>query len=146
MTETQKTKLIEVAKSLIGVSYKYGAKPEDAPNEFDCSSFTQYIFKHVGIALPRSTILQAECGNAVTLENAQPGDLLFFHGTQGFYNEKFPEGIGHVILYIGDGKTIHAASQRIQEKPDIIERGCVEERDLEYVQRRLNTLIVIKRL
>mgnify|MGYP001566695526 CR=1 FL=1 len=144
MTENQKTKLIELAKSLIGKPYKYGARPEDAPNEFDCSSFTQYIFKHIGIDLPRSTILQAEWGESVTLENIQPGDLLFFHGTQGFYNQKFPQGIGHVVLYIGDDRTIHAASERIQENP-VIEAGKVEQQPLEYVKEKYKPLIAIKR-
>lgn len=139
-------KLIQVAKSLVGMPYKYGAIMADAPNFFDCSLFTQYIFKQVGVDLPRSTILQAEVGSEIKLENIQPGDLLFFHGTQGFYNKKFPQGIGHVVLYIGDGKTIHAASERVQEKPNVIEEGTVEEKGLDYVIEKCKPLIIIKRI
>lgn len=118
----------------------------DAPNFFDCSLFMQYIFKQIGVDLPRSTILQADIGKEVSLENIQPGDLLFFHGTQGFYNKNFPQGIGHVVLYIGDGKTIHAASERIQEKPEVIEQGKVEEKNFDFVIEKCKPLIVIKRI
>ena len=138
-------KLIQIAKSLIGMPYKYGAAMSDAPNFFDCSLFTQYIFKQVGVELPRSTILQAEYGNEVALENIEPGDLLFLHGTQGFYNKKFLQGIGHVILYVGDGKTIHAASERIQENPKVIEQGAVEEQTLDHVLEKYKPLVAVKR-
>jgi len=145
MTKEQKSKLITLAKSLIGKPYKYGATPEEAPEFFDCSSFIQYIFKQIGIILPRSTILQAEHGEEVRLEDLEPGDLLFFHGERGFYNSKFPQGIGHVILYIGDNKTIHAASRRVQENP-VKEVGEVEEQTLNEVTEKCKPLIVIKRL
>jgi len=138
--------LIEIAKNLIGKPYKYGAKMEDAPNFFDCSLFTQYVFKQIGVDLPRSTILQAEEGDKINLESVKPGDLMFFHGERGFYNKKFPDGIGHVILYTGDGKIIHAASERVQENPKVMERGEVEEKDLDYVIKKCGLLIVIKRI
>ncbi len=145
MKETIKAGIAQTAKGLIGKPYKYGARPEEAPEFFDCSSFIQYVFKQVGIELPRSTILQANEGTAVTLEEIEPGDLLFLHGTKGFYDEKFPGGIGHVVLYIGSGKTIHAASRRIQENPEIIENGQVEEKDLDEVMEKLRPLVIIKR-
>ena len=145
MTQEQQTKLIALAKELIGKPYKYGATLEEAPHHFDCSSFTQYLFKQIGIELPRSTIFQAECGEEIQLENIQPGDLLFVHGVRGFYNQKFPQGVGHVVLYIGNGKTIHAASRRIQEKPVVIEDGGVEENDVSEIIEKLKPLVVIKR-
>jgi|SRR3989344_101542 len=144
--ESKISELIKVAKSLVGKPYKYGATMNDIPNFFDCSLFTQYIFKQIGVELPRSTILQAEAGVESSLENIQPGDLLFFHGTQGFYNKKFPAGIGHVVLYIGDGKTIHAASERIQENPQVVEEGAVEEKNLDHVIEKCKPLIVIKKI
>ncbi len=144
--EEKKKKIVEIAKGLIGKPYKYGATPDEAPEFFDCSSFIQYVFKEIGVDLPRSTILQANEGNAVKLEEIEPGDLLFFHGTQGFYNEKFPEGIGHVVLYIGDDKTIHASSKRIQTNPRVIEKGEVEEKNLSEVIEKLKPLVAIKRM
>lgn len=119
---------------------------KDAPNFFDCSLFTQYVFKQIGIELPRSTILQADAGDEISLENIQPADLLFLHGTQGFYNKKFPQGIGHIVLYIGSKQTIHAASKRLQENPKVIEEGAVEEKDLDGVIEKWKPLIVIKRI
>ncbi len=56
MTDAQKSKLVELAKSLIGKPYKYGAKPEDAPETFDCSSFIQYIFKKIGKVFCKSKL------------------------------------------------------------------------------------------
>ena len=147
MSEEQKNRLVQIAKSLIGKPYKYGAKTEEAPEFFDCSSFTQYVFKQIGIEIPRSTIFQADYGEPVQdINQLETGDLLFLHGTQGFYNQRFPIGIGHVILYIGNGKTFHAASRRVQEKPEVIEIGEVEEKDLNEVVEKLKPLIVIKRL
>ena len=96
--------------------------------------------------IPRSTILQADEGAEVDLENIQPGDLIFLHGERGFYNKKFPAGVGHVVLYAGDGKAIHAASERIQENPEVAERGEVEEKDLNYVIKKYGPLIVVKRI
>ncbi len=145
MTDVQRNKIVELAKQLIGKPYKYGAQPEEAPDFFDCSSFIQYIFKEVGVEFPRSTILQAEQGAAVNLKDIQPGDLLFIHGVRGFYNRKFPQGIGHVILYIGNGRTIHAASRRVQENPVVIEEGAVEENDLQDIVNRSGPLVIIKR-
>ena len=146
MTREEKiSKLLEIAKSLIGVPYKYGATIEDAPNFFDCSLFTQYIFGKVGEEIPRSTILQAEKGEEIKLEDIQAGDLLFLHGTWGFYNPKFPQGIGHVVIYIGEGKTLHAASNRIQENP-VVEKGEVEEKTLDEVIKKYEPLITTKRI
>ncbi|MFH1192851.1 MAG: C40 family peptidase [Candidatus Jorgensenbacteria bacterium] len=145
MTDAQKIKIVALARSLIGKPYKYGAAPEEAPEHFDCSSFIQYIFKQIRIELPRSSILQADCGEAVDFENREPGDLLFFRGTQGFYNARFPQGIGHVALYLGGGKIIHATSRRIQEQPRVVEKGQVKEQDLEEVTEKLKPLVVIKR-
>ena len=146
MTNQQKDRLISFAKILIGKPYKYGAALNEVPDFFDCSLFTQHIFNHVGIALPRSSILQA--GEGVSVEefkNLDIGDLIFFHGTIGHYNEKFPEGIGHVSLYIGDGKVIHASSKRIQEKPHVIEEGMVREDKLDEITPRLSGIVAIKR-
>ncbi len=118
MTETQKTQLVALARSLNGKPYKYGAKPEEAPEYFDCSSFIQYLFGQVGIELPRSSILQAaaaqgkEVAPATDLSNLERGDVLFARGRRGHYDDDlFGErqmAIGHVALYIGNGEVIHS--------------------------------------
>ena len=126
MTREQQIQLVAIAKNLLGKPYRYGATPVEAPNIFDCSSFTQHVFKQIGIELPRSSILQAadSQGKEVTLENLSSfeiGDLLFMRGVVGRYNnELFPHRelyIGHVALYIGNDEVIHA-----RQKGVVIER------------------------
>jgi len=137
--------IIKTAENLIGVPYKYGAKKEDAPDFFDCSLFIQYLFEQIGIDLPRSTIEQAREGTEVRLENIQPGDLIFMHGSRGHYNKYFPQGIGHIGLYVGNNQVIHAASTRIKEKP-IIEKGSVVKSSLEEFLEGWKPLVTIKRI
>ena len=145
MTERQK-KIIEVGTQCIGAPYKYGATKVDIPNAFDCSLFIQYVYASVGIELPRSTIEQAELGATVSdISQLEAGDLIFVHGTRGHYNAKFPDGIGHVVMYIGDGKVIHAGSRRTQENP-VIEEGGVEVRELNDVIEKTKPVVCIKRL
>jgi cell wall-associated NlpC family hydrolase len=124
MNKTEK--LLSVAKKLIGRPYKYGAKMNEAPKFFDCSSFIKYIYGKIDIELPRSTIEQAERGKKINLKNIRAGDLIFFHGTRGHYNKKFPQGIGHVAMVLDNNKIIHATSKRIQTSPKIIEIGGVK--------------------
>lgn len=113
MKENNKTiKLIEKAKILIGKNYKYGASLDEAPELFDCSSFIQFIFKQTGIKMPRSAIEQIEKGISVDIDELQAGDLIFLKGSKFHVNEKWPDGVGHVALYIGDGKIIHAEGSK----------------------------------
>ena len=123
--ETKRQKLIIFAKELIGTPYKMGAKPRTAEEfmeldgglikQADCSSFTAYIYwKALKIILPPSTILQAtsEQGRIVSLREAEPGDLVFFHGEKGYYDfTKLPgKYIGHVAILDYNGKIIHSVN------------------------------------
>ncbi len=139
-------KLINTAKSLVGRPYKYGAKPSEAPRYFDCSCFIQYIYKVIGIKLPRSTIEQAVMGREIKNKNALiAGDLIFLHGTSGHYNKKFSMGIGHVVMYLGDKKVIHASSKRTASRPKIKEKGKVKIEPIGKILKRKD-IIVIKRI
>lgn len=82
--------IVEYAKNFIGTLYRYGGT---SPSGFDCSGFTQYVYKHFGISLGRTTRNQIHNGTAVSRSNLEPGDLVFTHR-------------GHVGLYVGDGKFI----------------------------------------
>lgn len=109
----QQEELVKIAKSLIGRPYQRGADSSGNPECFDCSSLVQYIFRQIGIDLPRSSILQAACGREINLlAQLEIGDLLFMRSDQGYYNDEAFGGrkiyIGHVVLYIGDGKIIHS--------------------------------------
>lgn len=132
--------------SCVGAPYKYGATKADIPHAFDCSLFTQYVYGSVGIELPRSTIEQAAQGMVVPdISNLEIGDLIFLHSTHGHYNPTFPEGIGHAVMYIGDGNAIHARSQRTGENP-IVEEGRVEIDDLSGIIERGKPVVRITRL
>ena len=96
--------LIAYAKSFLGVPYVYGGASSKG---FDCSGYTMYIFKHFGISLPHSATSQLGYGINVSREELQPGDLVFFRGTN--YSTK---AASHVGIYIGNSNFIHASSSR----------------------------------
>lgn len=88
--------IVQYAQQFVGYRYVYGAA---GPNAFDCSGFTMYVYKHFGYSLSHSSRVQATQGKQVTGE-LQAGDLLIFkNGSQ----------IGHVGIYIGNDKFIHAS-------------------------------------
>ena len=93
--------LIEYAERFIGTAYHYGkASPDEG---FDCSGFTQYVFSHFGYSLNRSSAAQMKNGvNVANIGDGRlmPGDLVFF-SRAGY-------AVGHVGIYIGDGKFIHS--------------------------------------
>jgi cell wall-associated NlpC family hydrolase len=138
-------KVVSFARKFVGTLYKYGAKISEAPKYFDCSGFVQYIYKHFGYKIPRSTILQAEFAGKV-VKNIKPGDLLFFRGVSGHYNKKFSKGVGHVVLYLGKEKVIHSASKRLRTYPEIVEKGSVKIESLKDVIKKFEPLVVIKRI
>ncbi|MCL6574337.1 MAG: C40 family peptidase, partial [Bacillus sp. (in: Bacteria)] len=88
------TKLIAYAKQFLGVPYVYGGS---TPSGFDCSGFTSYVYRSVGINLPRVSRDQQNVGTRIPLNQVQPGDLLF-RGSPAY----------HVAIYIGGGQYIHA--------------------------------------
>ncbi len=110
---------LKLAKSLTGKPYKYGASVTfDAPREFDCSSFTSYIFAHSGVSIPRMVIDQYFYGEPVDERDAKPGDLVFSNSGKGkihyeskefMKGRKIKEGVDHVGIYLGKGKVIHAS-------------------------------------
>lgn len=99
-------KLISVAKSKLGCAYVWGAS-SSSTTQFDCSSFTQYVYKTaLGINLQRTSNIQGEQGTKITnVNNLQAGDLIYFNT----YSTSRANGITHVGLYIGNGQMIHAS-------------------------------------
>jgi cell wall-associated NlpC family hydrolase len=99
-----KQNLVRTATRYKGVPYRFGTGPYPQTRRFDCSSFTKYVYSKSGVALPRTSRSQAKKGVRVSLSNIQPGDLLFFY-TPGRYRTN--RIVGHVGMYIGNGKMIH---------------------------------------
>ena len=93
--------LIEYAYSKLGSPYVYGG--ESYTTGIDCSAYMQDIYRHFGMSLPRTSRGQAALTDGISLEDIQPGDLLF-------YISKYTGKVGHVTMYIGDGKVIHASN------------------------------------
>jgi cell wall-associated NlpC family hydrolase len=91
------------AQQFVGLPYVPGG--ESLTEGADCSGFTQSVFKHFGISLPRSSYSQSKVGTQVDPENLQPGDLLFFKTA-----DYAP--VTHVVIYIGDGKVVQAANSK----------------------------------
>jgi len=90
------------AKSFLGTPYVWGAT---GPNKFDCSGFTQWVFRDAGINIPRVSREQAKVGQYVRYENLQRGDMVFFD------TKKHRTGkVCHVGIYLGNGDFIHASS------------------------------------
>ena len=83
--------LFKVAKKQIGKPYRWGAV---GPNAFDCSGFTSYVYRKIGVEIPRTSSSQRAALKHIPLGKMKPGDLIF--------------SSGHVGIYIGKGKMIHS--------------------------------------
>lgn len=90
---------VEVALAQQGDPYVWGA---EGPNNFDCSGLTQYAAKAAGVNIPRVAADQYRSLPKVPPGQIQPGDLVF--PSSSFKSG----GPGHVMMYIGDGKVVHA--------------------------------------
>ncbi|WP_206885001.1 C40 family peptidase [Alicyclobacillus mali (ex Roth et al. 2021)] len=89
--------IIGYAEQFLGTPYVWGG---ESPSGFDCSGFTQYVFAHFGIQIPRTSEEQFAVGVPVSQNDLQPGDLVFF--------STYAPGATHVGIYIGNGLMIDA--------------------------------------
>ncbi|HEX6761605.1 MAG TPA: C40 family peptidase [Gaiellaceae bacterium] len=90
----ERASIVRYARRFLGVPYTWGGT--SPASGFDCSGFTRFVFAHFGVSLPHYTFAQFDRGRAVSRRSLRPGDLVFF------------DGAGHVGLYIGSGRFIHA--------------------------------------
>ena len=113
--------LVLHALSQIGVRYQAGGSSPDTG--FDCSGLVRYVVgQAVGLTLPREARAISDVGAQVSVDELQPGDLVFFNTMRRPFS--------HVGIYVGDQRFIHAPN----------ERGTVEVTDMriQYWQQRYN--------
>src|SRR5258708_1558285 len=87
---------VAYASRFLGVRYLWGGT---TPNGFDCSGLVQFVYKHFGVNLPRTSEEQALVGQPVPRNKLQPGDILFYD-TSGKNS--------HEAMYVGNGMQIVA--------------------------------------
>lgn len=83
--------VLAVANQYTGIMYRWGGT---TPAGFDCSGYTQFVFRHVGVNLPRTSAAQSKAGARVPASQAQPGDLIYKPG--------------HIGIYAGNGMMYHS--------------------------------------
>ncbi len=108
--ESTQVKLLDVARRCVGALYHRGSRLHDAPMQFDCSSFIRYCYAQVGLWIPRRSIQQFNCG-ALVQNELTIGDLLFSKGYIPYWDTPSGPHVGHVGLYIGDNRFVHAADK-----------------------------------
>ncbi len=90
------------AKKLLGKKYVWGAT---GPYTYDCSGFTQKVFRDAGINIPRVSRDQAKVGQLVDYSHLRKGDMVFFDTHKPRTGK-----VTHVGIYLGNGNFIHASS------------------------------------
>ena len=93
--------IIEYAKRFVGNPYVYGGT--SLTKGTDCSGFTMKVYGHFGYSLPRVAVSQSLVGKRVSYSELIPGDLVVYH---------YDNGGGHVGIYIGGGKMVHAGTPK----------------------------------
>src|SRR5436190_14530229 len=88
------TRVVDYAKRFRGIRYVYGGSSPGSG--FDCSGLVRYVYAHFGVSLAHSSYAQFGRGRRVSRSGLRAGDLVFF------------DGLGHVGMYIGNGRFIHA--------------------------------------
>ncbi|MFF2301753.1 C40 family peptidase [Streptomyces sp. NPDC058128] len=88
--------IVAFARAQVGDSYVTGGT---GPNSWDCSGLVQAAYREAGIDLPRISYEQSSMGTSVSLDNLQPGDILYWGSRSGSY---------HVAIYVGGGNYVGA--------------------------------------
>jgi len=102
VSRSDSSELVDHALSLLGVPYVFGGTSRSG---FDCSGYTQYVFKGSGISLPRTAAEQYTEGSSVSRQQLQSGDLVFF--------STYAAGASHVGIYIGGDRFVAASNSGV---------------------------------
>lgn len=90
---SERDALVTYAKRFIGTPYRWGGA---GPGGFDCSGLTSYVYAKFGVRMAHYTGAQFSAYRKVARGRLRPGDLVFF------------DGVGHMGIYVGEGRFIHA--------------------------------------
>ena len=104
-----KNEIVEFSKKFIGNSYKRGGT--SLQNGADCSGFVQSIFSNFDIKIPRTSYMQSQFGEEISIENIEIASIVSYG-----YNGK----VSHSALYIGDDKIIHSSNELLGIRIDNI--------------------------
>ena len=88
--------VVDFATQFVGNPYVWGGT--SLTDGADCSGFVQSVYANFGVSLPRTSYEQQNAGTEVSYADAQPGDLICYGG--------------HVAIYMGDGKIVHASNAK----------------------------------
>ncbi len=95
------SRMDQIIEPAMGTPYRIGGTTF---NGFDCSGFTQYVFSKMNIDLPRQSTSQYQVGDAVSRDNLQAGDLVFFNTTGA--------GVSHVGVMVSSTQFAHASTSK----------------------------------
>jgi cell wall-associated NlpC family hydrolase len=108
---------IAYAERQIGKPYVWGA---DGPDAFDCSGLVYAAYASAGVVIARTTFGWRQDGPVVPLGDLEPGDLLFYAGSDGTSTDP-----GHVVMYLGGGQIIQAPEQGEDVQTDPVDLSGV---------------------
>lgn len=91
---TKGERAVKMALGMVGTPYRWGG--ESPATGFDCSGLVRWAYGRVGVDLPHNSYALYSEGRRVRESSMEPGDILFF------------EGLGHVGLYLGNGRMVHS--------------------------------------
>lgn len=97
--DAKRQEIVEFALQFVGNPYVWGGT--SLTNGADCSGFVQSVYRNFGVDIPRIASDQANAGLKIPVQEAQPGDLIFYAENGSVY---------HVVMYIGNNQVVHASS------------------------------------
>lgn len=93
--------VVDKARRYIGSPYVFGANGSNPGQAMDCSRFVQNVMRDMGVSISRTTHTQKNEGRPVNFNDMQPGDCIYYNG--------------HVVMFIGSGRIIHASPKGVVE-------------------------------
>ncbi len=107
------TSFLEITSQIIGKKYCQTARLSDAPNLFNCSGLTKWLYGQIGIWIPRRCIQQFAFGTHIEPEETKTGDLVFLKGFTPHYFDNPDNGVSHVSMVLNKSTVIHAANRAL---------------------------------